>query len=162
MKQIEGAIHQAQQELRALILHLRPVTLDGQTLKEGAEQLLSEIQEKYPDLLLEWDMQLDVELESGIEDQIFRVIQEALSNVLRHAKATRFELKLQHKDERLFLLMEDNGIGFDSSVRKKSSYGLSTMQERIADIGGHLELISYPQKGTRIDIRIPLKSQKGA
>lgn len=158
MVHIESLVNQAQQELRALILHLRPVTLDGQTLEEGVAQLLTEIKEKYPDLQMDWELKLHTPLESGIEDQIFRVIQEALSNTLRHAHAQRFELKLQQKEDRIILRIEDNGIGFDQSLKKKSSYGLATIQERIADIGGDMDLISYPGKGTRMDIRIPLKT----
>ncbi|GAA0357695.1 HAMP domain-containing sensor histidine kinase [Caldalkalibacillus horti] len=161
MGQIEKIVNQAQQELRALILHLRPVTLDGQTLIDGLDQLLTEIQGKYSELQLKWDIQLEIKLESGIEDHLFRVIQEALSNMLRHAKATRIELRLWHKGERILLFMEDNGVGFDQNTKKKSSYGLATMHERIMDIGGHIDILSYPSKGTRIDIRIPIKSRKG-
>jgi NarL family two-component system sensor histidine kinase LiaS len=159
--QVEGMVTIAQQELRALIMHLRPVTLDGYTLEEGINQLLDELTQKYPDLQLEWEIGADTELAQGVEDQLFRVIQEAISNMLRHAKATHFMLKLQQTPERLLLIIEDNGIGFDLSEQKKSSYGISTMRERIEDLGGRFDLITYPSTGTRIEIRVPIQELKG-
>lgn len=160
--QVEEMVTMAQQELRALIMHLRPVTLDGHSLKEGVDQLLAELTQKYPDLQLEWEIKVEAILEQGIEDHLFRVIQEAISNVLRHAKATHFTLKLLQKQERLLLTLEDNGIGFISSNTKKSSYGISTMRERIEDIGGRFDLISFPTTGTRIEIRVPIQEIGGS
>jgi NarL family two-component system sensor histidine kinase LiaS len=160
--QVEEMVTMAQQELRALIMHLRPVTLDGHSLKEGINQLLSELTQKYPDLELEWEIRVEVSLEQGIEDQLFRVIQEAISNVLRHAKANRFTLKLHQKQERLLLTLEDNGVGFNITDNKKSSYGITTMRERIEDLGGRFDLITFPKTGTRIEIRIPIQEIEGS
>jgi NarL family two-component system sensor histidine kinase LiaS len=160
-QQVELMVTKAQQELRALIMHLRPVTLDGYTLKEGTIQLLEELTQKYPDLQLEWNIGIKTELTPGMEDQLFRVIQEAISNMLRHAKATRFLLNIQQKKERLLLTFEDNGVGFTLSDQKMSSYGISTMRERIDDLGGRFDLITYPSTGTRIDIRVPIQVGKG-
>lgn len=159
---VEEMVTMAQQELRALIMHLRPVNLDGHSLKEGTDQLLAELTQKYPDLQLEWEIRVETILEQGIEDQLFRVIQEAISNVLRHAKATRFTLKLLQKQGRLLLTLEDNGTGFNSSDTKKSSYGISTMKERIEDVGGRFELITFPTTGTRIEIRVPIQEFEGS
>lgn len=154
--QVEDMVANAQQELRALIMHLRPVTLEGHSLHEGIEQLLNELQNKYSQINWQWEIEVH-EISQGVEDQLFRVVQEAISNMLRHSKATSFHLKLSKKQERIIVVIEDNGIGFDDTDKKKSSYGIANMKERIEYIGGRLDIISYPNRGTRIEIRVPLK-----
>jgi len=155
-KQIEEMVINAQQELRALIMHLRPVTLEGISLYDGIEQLLNELEQKHPQI--KWERKIDkiTSLSQGIENHLFRVVQEAISNMLRHSKAKVFRFQFFKKQERIILLIEDNGIGFDISGKKKSSYGIANMKERIEDIGGRFDLVSYPEKGTRIEIRVPI------
>ncbi len=154
--QIENLVSQAQQELRALIMHLRPVHLEGYSLREGLEQLFHELSHKHPEIEWKWELEDNISLGEGIEDQLFRVVQEVISNMLRHSKASLFQFKLYKKEERIFLKLEDNGIGFDLRNQKKSSYGLNTMKERIEDLGGRIDLLSYPNKGTRIHIIVPI------
>jgi len=156
-QQAEAMVANAQQELRALIMHLRPVTLEGYSLREGINQLLEELRDKHPQVKWEWILDQEIELNQGVENHLFRVIQEAVSNMLRHSKATRFRLKLTFQQERILLSMEDNGTGFDVNEKKKSSYGIHTMKERVEDIGGRFDLITYPEKGTRIEIRVPVQ-----
>ncbi len=152
-------VEDAQQELRALIMHLRPVSLEGRCLREGIGRLLDGISEKGGDLRILRDLQ-DVEgVPPGIENNIFRVIQEAISNILRHAKATSFTVKLYQKGKVMVLIIEDNGIGIGAEDVKKTSYGIETMRERVEEVGGRFDLISYPGKGTRIEIRIPVGLQ---
>lgn len=155
--QVEGMVSNAQQELRALIMHLRPVTLEGNSLYQGLQQLLNELQQKHPQIEWKWTIEEGTKFSQGVEDQLFRVVQEGISNMLRHSKATVFSLKISQKQERVILLMEDNGIGFDITDKKTSSYGISNMKERIEEIGGRLDIIAYPNKGTRYEIRVPLK-----
>ncbi|WP_234410383.1 HAMP domain-containing sensor histidine kinase [Caldalkalibacillus mannanilyticus] len=162
LQQVEEMIIQAQQELRGLIMHLRPVTLEGHSLAVGLEQLLEELRVKNPDLQIQWEIDPIDTLEDGIEDQLFRVAQEAISNVLRHSKALEFKLILRAKPERVYFKLEDNGIGFSLQESRKASYGLQTMRERIEKIGGSLDILTYPGKGTKIDIRVPIQLGKGA
>lgn len=157
-KQLEEMVTNAQQELRALIMHLRPVTLEGSSLFEGLNQLLVELELKQPHIKWEWTL-TEIELNSGIEDQLFRIVQEVISNMLRHSKATKFQLKLLNKQDRIILFMEDNGIGFNPADKRKSSYGLNNIKERIEDLGGRLDIYTYKGLGTRIEVRIPLKIQ---
>ncbi|MFA7206774.1 MAG: sensor histidine kinase, partial [Saccharofermentanales bacterium] len=149
----------AQQELRALIMHLRPVSLEGSSLRQGIAKLLDELGDKNKNIRIYAELS-DIEgVPEGIEDNIFRVTQEAVSNIIRHSKATGFTVKLFRKEKVLTLLIEDNGIGFSDSDGKKTSYGLRTMRERIEEIGGRFDVISFPGKGTRIEIRVPLDLQ---
>ncbi|MDF2924106.1 MAG: sensor histidine kinase [Paenibacillaceae bacterium] len=152
---IEEMSSVAQSEMRALLLHLRPVHLEGKRLSQGLRELLIELQAKVP-IEISYEMDEDIQLPKGIEDQLFRIVQEALSNTLRHSKATKMEIKLNRPTELIRLSIRDNGVGFSLDDQKHASYGLVTMRERVNEIGGSLNLITAPGKGTRIEIRVPL------
>lgn len=149
----------AQQELRALIMHLRPASLEGHCLKEGIENLLEELDVKHQNIKMHKELNNVEGLSPGTENNIFRVVQEAISNMLRHSKATVFTLKLFQKEKILVLVIEDNGIGMDLKNKKKTSYGMAAMRERIEELGGRFKVISFPGKGTRIEIRVPVGLQ---
>jgi PAS domain S-box-containing protein len=91
-------------------------------------------------------------LPADIRIALFRAAQEAISNVLKHANATRLEIRLQGEDGRVRLMVEDNGQGFDpnaASQKEAPSWGLKIMRERIESIGGKLHIASRPGAGTR-------------
>ncbi|TVY05550.1 sensor histidine kinase [Paenibacillus cremeus] len=159
---IEEMASVAQSEMRALLLHLRPVHLEGKRLSEGLEELTQELAAKVP---MEIDLELteDIKLPKGIEDHLFRITQEAMSNALRHSKATKLEVRLTKPSaDAVRLLIRDNGVGFNMDEKKQASYGIMTMKERVIEIGGSLNLITAPGKGTRIDIRIPIVAEGGS
>ncbi|WP_051569366.1 sensor histidine kinase [Alkaliphilus transvaalensis] len=155
-QRVEEMVHTAQQELRALIMHLRPVNLDGINFTDGLVKLLKELDEKNPNVTIRWDIEDLINLSEGIEDNLFRVLQEGISNVLRHSKATSLIITLFNRNNLLSINIEDNGVGFNLNEDKIASYGIKSMQERIADIGGRFEIYSYPNKGTRLEIRVPI------
>ncbi|WP_018659518.1 sensor histidine kinase [Allofustis seminis] len=154
LEMIEQTIHESQSEMRALLLHLRPTLLDGKTLKQGIEYLLKELSTKVP-LHLNYTIE-EVTLSPTIEDHLFRVVQELLSNVLRHAHANYLEVYLLHSDEQVVLRMIDDGKGFNPHEKKPGSFGLTNIQERVESIGGNMRVISFPNQGTHIEIKIPL------
>ena len=162
LERVGEMVTTAQQELRALIMHLRPVNLEGVCLKEGIEGLLKELDEKHPNIGIRWKVEIRTDLKSGIEDNLFRVAQEAISNILRHSKADKFSLKLIERENMITMFVEDNGIGFTKENQKRSSYGMQTISERIEEIGGNIEVISYPNRGTRIEVRVPISYKKEA
>ncbi len=151
---VASIINASQSEMRALLLHLRPVNLEGKSLQIGIEQLLKELQTKI-DINLLWEIE-DVHLPTGIEDHLFRIVQELLSNTLRHAKAHSLEVYLKQSDESLLLRMLDDGIGFDMGQEKVGSYGLKNIRERVSGMGGTCKIISFKNKGTSIEIKIPI------
>lgn len=157
---IEEMSSVAQSEMRALLLHLRPVLLEGKQLAEGMRELIDELRAKVP---IEITCEIDehVKLGKGIENHLFRIVQEALSNTLRHSRADKLELKLQHRQDYVRLFIRDNGIGFDMEVQKHASYGLLSMRERVDEIGGSFECVTAPGKGTRIEIRVPIIQMEG-
>ncbi|WP_456275230.1 sensor histidine kinase [Bacillus sp. AK128] len=150
---VENMIHQSQMEMRALLLHLRPVALKGKTLKEGIEELLSELTQKVPmDIVAKVE---SIELDKGVEDQLFRILQESVSNALRHAKANSIQVMLINRDDNVILRIADDGIGFKVEEEKTSSYGLQNMQERALEVGGSLKIISLENQGTRLEVKVP-------
>ncbi|GAE30383.1 HAMP domain-containing sensor histidine kinase [Halalkalibacter hemicellulosilyticus] len=155
VKVVEKMANTAQAEMRALLLHLRPAHLEGKSLHEGVEQLLTELKQKYQ-IRIQVKIADDLSMPKGIEDQLFRMVQEAISNVLRHAKASLLEFDLKQTDKEVKLKLIDNGVGFSEKAVQQSSYGLQTMKERMNEIGGTLHIVSVPSKGTQIEANIPV------
>ena len=103
----------------------------------------------------------EVEMPSSIAINVYRIAQEALNNISKHAKATIANVLIEHQDDTLTLIVEDNGVGFDagdSSTRNNGhgQMGLVGMKERAALIHGSLEIESQPRRGTTIFLRVPL------
>ncbi|MGG0718088.1 sensor histidine kinase [Robertmurraya massiliosenegalensis] len=158
LKMVEGMIHQSQLEMRALLLHLRPVALKGKTLQEGIEELLIELSQKVT-MEIHWKVE-DFPLDKGVEDHLFRILQESVSNTLRHSKATEVEVLLIKRDGFVILRVVDDGIGFDVEESKAGSYGMQNMYERAVEIGGALKIISVKNKGTRLEVKVPILKKK--
>ncbi|MBB6177812.1 NarL family two-component system sensor histidine kinase LiaS [Anoxybacillus tengchongensis] len=154
LKLVEQMIHQSQLEMRALLLHLRPVQLKGKSLQDGMKELLAELAQKVP-MEIKWKIE-EVTLDRGVEDHLFRILQESVSNTLRHAKANMLEVLLLERDGFVILRVSDDGVGFDVERTKSGSYGLQHMYERAAEIGGTLKIISVKNKGTRLEVKVPL------
>lgn len=154
LKMVEEMIHQSQLEMRALLLHLRPVALKGKSLQEGMEELLLELREKVT-MTITWKIE-SIPLDKGIEDHLFRILQESISNTLRHAKADQLEVLLIHRDDNVILRVVDDGMGFNVNEAKAGSYGLQNMQERAGEIGGTLKIVSVENKGTRLEVKVPI------
>lgn len=154
LQQIEKIVQQAQLEMRALLLHLRPIALHDNTLSEGLRELISELQQK---VYFQIDMQIeDIELSKAEEDHLFRIAQEALSNTLRHSKAKEVELLLIARDDVAILRIQDNGIGFTIEEDKSTSYGLKNIAERAVEIGCKYKVVSVPGEGTLVEVKVPL------
>lgn len=113
--------------------------------------------EQQQQLKLRWELDDLPEVSTGIEDHLFRMIQEGVSNVLRHSQATSASVRLRVVDGRLLhLRVTDNGIGFEAGEIKNTSYGLNTLRERANEIGGVADFISAPNKGTQVDVKVPI------
>ena len=98
---------------------------------------------------------------------MYRIIQEALTNIARHAKADNISIVLSQRDSTLVVVIEDNGKGFDvkkamASSLTESHLGLFGMYERVALIGGKLSIESEPKKGTAIFLKVPLNPMQEA
>ncbi|GAA6747410.1 MULTISPECIES: sensor histidine kinase [Thermus] len=143
---------EALEEVRRLSRELRLPLLDDLGLKETLQRYLAD----YRKGGLEVEAHLDIPpLSKEKEMALFRVVQEALTNVVRHARATRVQVALWQNGDRLFGVVEDDGQGFDPN-RTPPSVGLLGMQERVQALGGTLLVRSAPGKGTRVEFGVPL------
>lgn len=152
---IQKVINEAQAEMRALLLHLRPTNLEGKSLKQGIIQLLKELQTKIT-IKITWQLD-DIQLNAAAEDNLFRIVQELLSNTLRHAKADSLEVYLKRLQDMVILRMVDDGVGFDpKETSSNGNYGLANIKERAADMGGTAKVVSVVGQGTSVEVRVPL------
>lgn len=157
--QVERIVQQAQLEMRALLLHLRPAPLNNKSLAEGLEELLIELREK---VLFDIRFRLEeVTLSKGAEDQLFRIAQETLSNTLCHAQATEVDVLFVERDGLAIFRVQDNGIGFKDSDGKGGSYGLQNVKERAIEIGGTCKIVSVPSQGTIVEVKLPARKGDG-
>lgn len=154
LKMVEEMIHQSQLEMRALLLHLRPVALKGKCLQEGIEELLIELKQKVT-MNIKWKVE-PFPLDKGVEDHLFRILQESVSNTLRHSKAEQLEVLLIKRDDKVIMRVVDDGLGFKVEETKAGSYGLQNMHERAGEIGGTLKIVSVENKGTRLEVKVPI------
>lgn len=154
---------QALRELRALIFDLRPEVLDDLGLvlavrghaKERLEELGIKVQVQVSGL--------PRRLPPEIEIMVFRMLQEAITNIRRHAQATEVRIGLQRVGSHLLVTVEDNGVGFDPQTvlqarRDSQRWGMRGMSERIALLNGRFNVYSQPGHGTRLEAEIPLEN----
>lgn len=144
-------------EIRNIIFDLRPMTFDDLGFKAALERLLLNINEnqKY---FMETDID-DVSCENNLVlVTIYRVTQECLNNIDKHAGAEKIYFSCKSNDEKCKIIIKDDGKGFDvEKPSGKKHFGLSMMQERIRLINGTIKISSTKEKGTCIQIEVPLK-----
>ena len=154
LQSVAAILETAQKDLRVLLLHLRPVELEDKSLVEGIQILLKELEDKSE---LKVSLKQNVtKLPKKIEEHIFRILQELISNTLRHAQASCLDVYLYQTDVELQLKVVDNGIGFQLGSLDDLSYGLRNIKERVEDMAGTVQLLTAPKQGLAVDIRIPL------
>jgi NarL family two-component system sensor histidine kinase LiaS len=154
LKMVEEMIHQSQLEMRALLLHLRPAALKNKSLQEGIEELLIELSQKVT-MDIKWKTEA-FPLDKGVEDHLFRILQESVSNTLRHSKASSLEVLMIRRDDLVILRIVDDGVGFEVDETKAGSYGMQNMHERAVEVGGTLKVVSVKNKGTRLEVKVPV------
>jgi len=145
------------QELRSLIFQLRPAAVESDGLAAALEKHVQVLGRVYRQ-----DIDLEVtgepRLRPDVDDEVFRIAQEALHNGLKHAAAGRLELLLEEGERRLVLTVRDDGVGFEpgATAHRSRRLGLTSMEERAAALGGTLSIDSAPGKGTTIKLEVPL------
>ena len=154
LQSVVAILETAQKDLRVLLLHLRPVELEEKSLVEGIQILLKELEDK-SDLKVSFKQNVS-KLPKKIEEHIFRILQELISNTLRHAQASCLDVYLYQTDVEVQLKVVDNGIGFQLGSLDDLSYGLRNIKERVEDMAGTVQLLTAPKQGLAVDIRIPL------
>ncbi len=150
-------------EVRALIKEMKEGTSSGEGLTRDLETLVSKITKL--GIEIKSRIELDKKLDAVVEMNVYRIIQEALSNSLKYSKAKLIQLELDDQDQ-LNVLIKDDGIGFDTHDLPKEeknleSYGLENMENRVKLLGGDFKLETEMGKGVTIDIHIPIVQREG-
>jgi signal transduction histidine kinase len=158
LRELSSAARQAYGDVRESIVGLRTLP--------GPKRSLTEVLEEY---LQSWEgmsgvstsLRIDssVHLRPSQELQVVRIVQEALTNVRKHAKASHARVEIRREDGKLVTLIADNGVGFNAAARGRADFpqfGLSTMRERAESIGGTLAIESTTGSGTTVRLELAL------
>jgi two-component system, NarL family, sensor histidine kinase DevS len=149
------------EELRALITELRPATLDQLGLRAALEDLAERVS-GLAGIDLATDLTVEVErLDPELETVVYRLVQEGLTNVAKHAGASAVTLRVAQREERIDVLVSDDGCGFEPDAAH-SGFGLVGMRERVELAGGELQIESRPGSGTRMIASIPVAAVAGS
>jgi two-component system sensor histidine kinase UhpB len=167
LRWLEQLAAQIGRDIHRTASDLRPTAIDDLGIFRAIEAYVAEWQERY-------DVRVDIQtfgrdhpLPPDVAAVLYRLVQEGLTNVLKHARASKVSIVLEKKPEGLALVLEDDGIGFDpesvgrnvSGASQVSGLGLSGMKERVALLGGTIAVESAPGKGSTIFVQIPLEVQ---
>ncbi len=146
------------QSVQKISAELRPGLLDDLGLVPALEWLAQEF-ENQTDVQCKLQLHCEmVDLDPDCSTAIFRISQEALTNVYRHAKATKVTISLQEDMSDLVLKIQDNGIGIDADeVFGSTSLGLMGMRERVRSFGGTVNIAGKPKKGTTLTVSLPVE-----
>ncbi|MEM7331252.1 MAG: HAMP domain-containing sensor histidine kinase [Chloroflexota bacterium] len=144
-----------QSELSTLIAELRPAQLEGKGLFEAVRETAVAFQERN-DIEVELRLAGEQELPLSVEQPLYRLLQEALSNIARHSQASRVIVHLSAEKDKIQLEINDNGIGFDRT-QIKQGVGLQSMKERIEALSGTFTLHTLPTRGTTVTAVVPLR-----
>lgn len=145
---------QALKEMRLLVHQLRPPALEQRTLVDALRERLEAVENR-SGVTTRLAAEEELAAPPAIEDALYRIAQEALNNVLKHARATQVAVTVQCVGQTVELWVEDNGVGFDSAERA-GGLGLAFMRERVAQLGGALTLATASGQGTQLRVVLPL------
>ncbi|MGH9197115.1 MAG: sensor histidine kinase, partial [Acidimicrobiia bacterium] len=145
-------------EMRALIFELRPETLETEGLLPALTKQIDSVRARHGlEIQTEWCDEPDFSFE--IKETVYRIAQESLNNIVKHAKARRVDLRLSCGDDEIGLEVSDDGVGFASEETFPGHLGLRSMRERAMRLGGTLLVESAPSQGTRIRAYIPRSNE---
>ena len=148
-------INESGVEVRGLSHNLMPNALVKKGLVNAVRDFISQIHDQKLKIFLETDG-LNHALPTHIESVLYRIIQECVNNVIKHARATQLDISLLQDDTGINILIEDNGIGFSvAEVQQKDGIGLQNLSSRIQYLNGSIEWDTAPGKGTVVSIHVP-------
>lgn len=157
LQAMEALLDGAVAATRRISADLRPMMLDDLGLMPATEWLVQNFTERTGIACRLTIADAGLELKDPHATTVFRILQEALTNITKHAQASSAEITLGHNDREIVIDVRDNGVGFSPQTpRKRDSYGLIGLRERVYLLGGKVEIDSAPGMGTHIEARIPL------
>jgi len=156
-QELRGLVVSTLQDVRRLAVELRPSALDDFGLVAALERLAESFAEQTA-ISVDFQTALaDERLPADVETALYRIVQESLTNVVKHARARRVSILLARKEGAVKAVVEDDGQGFDAAEQTGDGYGLVGMRERLALLGGRLEVESTRDAGTTIAAEVPVR-----
>jgi signal transduction histidine kinase len=142
------------QGVRQLAVDLRPKILDDFGLVPALERLTETLAES-SGLEIEFVSRVDARLPEETETALYRIVQEALTNVVKHADAQHVSILLTRQGGTITAIVEDDGQGFDPSATREGGFGLEGMSERVALLGGTIRIESRKGAGATLKVEVP-------
>ncbi len=161
LRNLKRIVRDSLQDVRKIIYNLRPMSLDDLGLIPTLQRYVLTFQEETGIAVLFQTKGSQPELKSVIALTVFRIVQEAMNNVVKHAMADNVSVHVEFMDSELKLFVIDDGQGFDTEKLKEhnediaSGFGLVSMRERVELLGGDMIISSEPGRGSRLNISIP-------
>jgi PAS domain S-box-containing protein len=153
--EMDTALNQILENLHRVAMALRPASLDHLGLVAALTQHIEAISEKHAIKINFSARNIQKRLPENVETVLYRIVQEALTNVVRHAHATRIDVVLTERDDKLIVIVEDDGVGFDPNGEIGAEHlGLFGIRERVDMIDGKLVIESSPGKGTTLMVEV--------
>ncbi|HSK15389.1 MAG TPA: GAF domain-containing protein [Gaiellaceae bacterium] len=143
------------EDVRRLAVELRPKVLDDFGLEAALQRLTGNLAEQ-TGIVVHFESRLVGRLEAEIETVLYRIVQEALTNVVKHARASHVSIVVQKRGDKVAVVIEDDGRGFDPASVRDEGLGLLGMQERLALLDGSLVVESQPGAGTTLVAEVPV------
>ena len=162
LDQLKADLASSLAEVRNILLNLTPAPLEKMGLKGSIENLLNTILDSEKTQTAFHFELYDIDIEQGIETTIYRIVQELINNIKKHANATQVALRLSSSDKYVYIHMVDDGNGFyvpddlEEFSNAQKSFGLANIYTRIKDLDGHLKITSQINKGTVFKIQLPV------
>src|SRR6185312_8729043 len=156
IREITDMIGTGIESIRRISRQLRPSILDDLGLEEAMKWQIGEFEKLYAIKIEAQFTNIPSLIQTPVATNLFRIFQETLTNVARHAGATIVQIRLEADNKEIRLTVEDDGRGLDADkIKGKRTLGLLGMQERAIMVGGRLEIDGFTAKGTRIRVNIP-------
>ncbi|ALC86364.1 histidine kinase [Bacillus sp. FJAT-22090] len=160
INELKDMVRNALSEVRRIIYDLRPMALDDLGLVPTLKKYISTIQEYNPTCMIHFQSYGEEQrLQPNFEVAIFRLIQESLTNGIKHGKFKEAWVKVEWLKQKINIIVKDNGKGFDPNEAKEKSFGLIGMRERVDLLDGTMKIISSPGKGASILFSIPINEE---
>jgi two-component system sensor histidine kinase UhpB len=142
--------------MHGLIPRLTPLSLDSLGLAATLESLVRDWQRRHPSVALSLRQELPIELGPSVTLTVYRVVQEALINALRHAQASRIDILVQCDAQRIIATVSDDGVGLPSDWTRPGHFGLRGLAERVEQLGGKFNIGDHEEHGVKLTAKIPL------
>ena len=159
---IEELARRTSKEIRQMLFTLRPLILESEGLSAALQDLANKVQETHhQQVLVEADPKVEEQMEVGKQGVVFFIVEEAVNNARKHAKAEHIRIRLRKRGEMALLEIQDDGVGFDvqsveEDYQRRGSLGMINLQERAEMVNGVLRIDSTPGRGTNVTVSIPL------